>query len=111
MSIRSKNITGNAAGSAPGKEEKLMGEKKRSFKAFLDRLDYYRTLPHKNIGVVEDGGNHHCLFTPGCFYVDLVVSFPYHRPFTKYLGTESSIKEKVIPKYSNGCKISFHSLG
>jgi len=39
-----------------------MGEKKKKFKAFLDRLDHYRTLPHKYIGEIIDIGPYHCQF-------------------------------------------------
>ena len=37
-----------------------MGEKSKKSKAFLDRLDYYRTLPHKCVGMVGDIDNWHC---------------------------------------------------
>jgi hypothetical protein len=84
-----------------GREGELMGEKSKKFKAFLDRLEAYRVLPHKFVGFIEDVDNWHCEV--------------YSEPNPDYencyncigtAGNESSIKQIV---FNNGSKITFHS--
>ncbi len=77
-----------------------MGEKSKKFKAFLDRLDHYRTLPHKHIGTLEDRDNEHCVF-----FNDAVQEVKRNEDIKinlnpiEYLGWESSIKQIV---FNNG---------